>query len=150
MNVRKNIYNTVLNRLTELDIYKWIDLYKGQINSKDSYPTGFPCAFISIRSIPYEDMTLGVKEGNLTLDVYLFFNKGGDTFYGAEDKDNSLNILDWVDDTINKIECTQSELFTELSQTDEEDLTERYKQPAYKITFNATIYKKMTNNYVPN
>ncbi len=151
MSVRKEIHNLISAKLETLDLYHWIDMYKGQMNNKESYPTGFPCAFVSIGSIKYEDMTLGIKEGNLILDIYIFFEKGGDTFNSAADKENSLTILDTVDETIEELENFKGGLFTELSQNGEEDLTERYKRPAFKISFEATIYKRMKNNdYVLN
>ncbi|MDB0601085.1 hypothetical protein PL373_07985 [Tenacibaculum maritimum] len=152
MSVRKEIYNTVAAKLATLNKFDWIDLYKGQLNNKnDSYPTGFPVAFISIGRIAYEDMTMNVQEGRVTIDLYLFFNKGGDTFIDATDKDTSLKILDTLDTTVNAIQWIATDCFTDISQTGEEDLTERYQRPAYKLSFSTIVYNRLKYpNYVSN
>lgn len=152
MSVRKEIYNKVSAELKTLDFMQWIDLFKGQMTNKnDSYPTGFPSAFISIGRINYEDMTMGIKEGKLILDIYVFFNKGGDTFVDAEDKDTSLEILDQTDTIVETLEGLQGDFFTEINQSGEEDLTERYQRPAYKLSFDTLIYKRINKpDYVLN
>ena len=152
MSVRKEIYNTISAKLKELKIFDWIDLYKGQLTNKnDSYPTGFPAAFISIGRIKWDDMTMGIKEGNGLIKIYLFFNKGGDTFVDAKDKDDSLLILDTQDNVIEELEGIENNCFTPLSQTDEEDVTEGYQRPAYIITFETIAYKRIKKpNYVLN
>lgn len=152
MSVRIEIYNKVSAKLKELDFMEWIDLFKGQMTNKnDSYPTGFPCSFVSIGRINYEDMTMGIKEGRLILDIYVFFNKGGDTFIGAEDKDTSLEILNQIDSVIETIEGLLGEFFTEINQSGEEDLTQSYQRPAYKLSFDTLIYKRIKKpDYVLN
>ncbi|MFL0104964.1 hypothetical protein [Tenacibaculum maritimum] len=152
MSVRKELYNAVASKLSELKIFDWIDLYKGQLsNPNDNYPTGFPAAFISIGRINYEDMTMNVQEGEGVLELYIFFNKGGDTFEGAEDKETSLKILDTLDTVVNTVQWLQSEYFQELTQIGEEDLTQRYNRPAYKLSFSLLVYNRLKQpNYVLN
>ncbi len=143
MSVRKELYNALASKLEQVGI-KTVDLYKGQLSgANEDYPTNFPAGYISISNIKWEDMTMGAKEGNAFVKIYLFFNKGGDTFIGAADKEETLKILDTQEDVIEEIEGIEGNLFTPLSQTDEDDQTERYKRPTYIITFETLAYKRI-------
>jgi len=150
--VRKELYNAITDKLKELNLYEWIDLDKAQVDrQKENYPFYFPAAFIRIRNIQYEDMTLDMQEAEATIDVLVFFDRYGDTFDGAVDRTESLNILDNLDVTIQKLQWEEVESFGIMTNTNDEDLTERYKRPAYKLTFKTIIYKCLnTDNYVFN
>lgn len=153
MALRKDIYNAVSSKLDQLKRFEWIDLYKAQLDNKnENYPTGFPCALISISRIQFEDMTLNAQEGRVQVDVYLFFNKGGDTFVGAADKASSLEILDTLDEVVCIVQWLDGDCFTPLTQIADEDLTERYQRPAYRLTFSTLTYNRLTHpNYaIPN
>lgn len=151
MSTRKEVYNKISNKLSELNYFEWIDLFKGQITSKEDYPTGFPCVFISIGTIQYENMTSAMREGKNQIEIYLFFEKGGDTFFTADDKNKSLEILDIVTSVSDNLAFLEGDCFTQLELTGEEDLTERYQRPAYKLSFTTLIYNiNTTIGYVPN
>lgn len=145
MSIRKIIHDsiaTVLNSHTE-----WADVWKAQVGAKDTkekqYPFNFPAGFVSIRNIQWEDMTLDVKEGNVLIDVYLFFNKFGDTFEGATDKDTSFEDIDVVETIADELHWIEESPFKELTQVNEEDMTERYERPAFKLTFKTIVYKQV-------
>lgn len=151
MNARKELYEAVSERLTTLNLFKWIDLYKGQLNSNEDNPTGFPCAFVSVGTVAYQNMTVGNREGTNTIEVFLFFEKGGDTFYSAVDKANTLAILDNLSLVSDHLEHLEGDCFTALELTQETDLTERYQRPAYKLSFSTLIYNHNKNHgYVSN
>lgn len=151
MNARKEVYNKTSTKLHELEFFAWIDLYKGQLNSNQDHPTGFPCAFISVGNIEYQNMTNGIREGKTLVEIYLFFEKGGDTFFTAKDKETSLSILDIVSSVADNLEHLEGECFTSFELTNESDLTERYQRPAYKISYTTLIYNLNTTfGYVPN
>ena len=153
MSLRKDLYLAVSNQLDQLKRFDWIDLYKAQLDNKNEhYPTGFPCAFISISRIQYEDMTMNAQEGRVQIDVWLFFNKGGDTFMDAADKNDSLEILDITDEVVVAIQWLQGECFTPMQQTGDEDLTEQFKRPAFKLSFTTETYTKLTHPFyvIPN
>ena len=76
MSLRKEIHDLISGRLTAQAAYQLVDMWKAQITpTKSKLVEGFPAAFVSIGAINWQDMTLGVKEGAVTIDVYLFFNK---------------------------------------------------------------------------
>lgn len=147
MNVRKEAYLTLVKKLEELNSYKTIDLWKSQVNNpKESNPIVYPAAFVSIEAINWNDGTLNIKEGELTLNIYLFYNRGSDTFSTATDLHSSLKILDDVQETINGLQWIYKEnCFTELTLTREQDVTERFKRPAFVLTFNANCFQTLKN-----
>ena len=153
MPLRKDLYIAVSEKLDSLKRFEWIDLYKGQLDNKDeAYPTGFPCAFVSVSRIQFEDMTLNAQEGRVQVDVWLFFNKGGDTFVDAADKAESLDIIDTTDEVVAAIQWLDGDCFTPMQQIADEDLTERFKRPAYKLSFSTLTYTKLTHPHyvIPN
>ena len=153
MSIRKSIHDNITNRIKALNEYDWIDIWKAQLDrGSNSYPHGFPCAFVSINTINYEDITRNVKEGRVIIDVYLFFNTHGDTFEGASDKAETFAIIDIVERTGEAIHwIEEGETIREITQISEDDLTTRYNRPAYKLSFETIIYQKLNlDNYVYN
>lgn len=140
MNARKEVYNKTSSKLAELEHFIWIDLYKGQLNSNEDPPTGFPCAFVSVGNIEYQNMNHGMREGKSLVEVFVFFEKGGDTFVGAHDKENSLSILDIITNVSDHLEFLEGECFTPFELEAEADLSEQYKRPAYKLSFTTLVY----------
>ena len=144
MSLRKEIHDLISARLTAQAVYEVVDMWKAQITpTKDNLVQGYPAAFISIGAINWQDMTLGVKECAVTIDVYLFFNKYGDTFDGATDREDSFAIIDTVEASAEAIHWLTDNDIMEITQTGETDLTERYGRPAFKLTFTTTAYKQI-------
>lgn len=153
MSIRKELYNKTVEKLDSLSMYQTIDLNKGQINNpQKNYPISYPAALISIDQINWQDMTFNTQEGNVILNVYLFFERFGDTFKGASDKENSLEILDQIHTTAQSLQWLYSEnYFTELNLISEEDLTQNFDRPAFKISFSTNCFQKLKiPNYVHN
>lgn len=153
--IRSKAYLTINEKLKELNTFKTSDLWKGQVTTSatiKSNPVVYPASFVSIGAIQWEDMTMNIQEGKLKIMLYLFFNKYGDTFDGASDQLDSLEILDTLNDVVEKTQWLSAENhFTELTQTNEQDVTERYGRPAYILTFEADCYNKLKlPNYVYN
>lgn len=152
MSVRKAIHDQIAQRLTAQNVYECVDMWKAQIKpNENKFVAGFPCAFVSVKNIVWDDLTFGFKEGTTTIEVFIFFNLYGDTFETATDKDASMAIIDVVEDAAETIHWLVGQPFSEITQTNEEDLTERYGRPAYKITFNTLVYKQINPTpHVPN
>lgn len=145
MSIRKLIHDpmaTIVEQQTQ-----WTDVWKAQVGANDikekQYPFNFPAGFISIGRIQWEDMTLNVQEGNVLIDVYLFFNKFGDTFEGATDKEDSFADIDVVETIADELQWLEGSPFKELTLVIEEDLAERYNRPGWKLTFKTIVYKQV-------
>jgi len=147
MSIRKIIYESICTKLKASNQYtfEWLDLWKAQVgtNKEKQYPFNFLAGFISINRINWQDMVGDVKEGTTTIEVYLFFDKYGDTFDGADDQTTSLEILDTVDQVAEDLHWLETDPFKELTQISEEDLTTAYDRPAYRLTFETIIYKQV-------
>lgn len=139
MDVRKEIFEKITTALDALGVYEWVDLNKGQLdNPKEHYPFGFPTAFVGI-SLRALDMNRDYKEGTAIIEVTLAFDKYGDTFVGAEDREASLQILDQVASTSKALHWLEGDNFGETTQTSETDLTQRYKRPVYRLNFETVV-----------
>lgn len=146
MSLRKIIHDAIATKINATAV-QWVDVWKAQVGSKDAkelqYPFPFPASFISIKRITWEDMTGDAKEGTVEIDVYLFFEKFGDTFEGATDKDDSFADIDLVETIADDLHWIEDSPFKELTQTAEEDLTDRYERPAHKLSFQTIVYKQV-------
>ena len=144
MSVRKKIHDPIAAQLTNMETFTMVDMWKAQLTpSKNSFKAGFPAAFISIGNIAWEDGINNAKEGSVTVNVYLFFDKYGDTFEGAIDKEESFSIMETMETAGEKIHWLEGEAFAEITQTAEVDLTERYGRPAYMLSFSTLVYKQI-------
>lgn len=144
MSVRKALHDPIADQLTKMGKFTMVDMWKAQITpSRNTFAPGFPAAFVSIGSIKWEDGNNNAKEGQTTINVYLFFDKYGDTFETAVDKEESFQIMETLETAAEKIHWLEGKVFTEMTQTDEADLTERYGRPAYMISFSTLVYKRI-------
>lgn len=144
MSTRKEIYLKLSQVLSEMEVYTHIDLYKAQLdNPNDSVPFCMPAAFISINSIDYESMPFATKEQKAQIDILLFFDVGGDTFNGAADQQNTLDLMDIVERTKIVLDCLQWSHFSPLELITDQDLTQRYQRPAYKISFTTVLFNRL-------
>lgn len=148
MSIRKIIHDAITTELNKpaYDL-KWVDMWKGQFGAKDNkekqYPYNFPAAFVSVKNIAWLDEVNDAKTGEVSIDVWLIFKKFGDTFEGASDRDDSLAIIDTIEAVADGLHWIEDSPFKELTQTLEEDLTERYDQPVFKLTFSTLVYKQV-------
>lgn len=142
MSIRKIIHNAIETKLKTFNP-KWIDVWKAQVGKKESYPFNFPAFFISTKRIAWGDMTLDVKEGNVQIEIWLFFNKYADTFEGAEDQNSSFDDIETVENITDALQWTEGEPFSEMTLIVEEDLSGAYERPAFKLTFETIVYKKI-------
>ncbi|MEM8506226.1 MAG: hypothetical protein AAF717_00290 [Bacteroidota bacterium] len=146
MGVRKDIHLKVTATIQATNTQQWVDMWKNQINrQREAYPFNFPASFVSIRRIPWQDMQLNVKEGPMTLEVYVFFNKWRDTFEGAADQANSLDIIDVVETLANDLHFLEDDaIINDFTQVDEEDISIAYGRPGYRLVFTAHVRKQIT------
>ena len=148
MSIRKIIHDAVTTELNKPEYgLEWVDMFKGQFGAKDAkekqYPYNFPAGFVSVRNIAWVDEVNDNKTGTVTIDVWLVFNIFGDTFEGATDKDDSFTIIDTVENVADGLHWIEESPFKELTQISEEDLTEPYERPVFKLTFQTIVYKQV-------
>lgn len=154
MSVRKIVKNAFIARLQDTGYYHWIDLWRGQMNGQNKgYPASFPAAYIEISNVNYIDRTMNLTEGDCTVNIYLFFHIGTDTFAGAKDAPLYDAILDSITQTTDALQWMQEETFPDgFTLVSETDISERYNRPAFMLTFTAPIRSIINNehNYVYN
>ena len=148
MSIRKVIHDAVTTEMNK-PVYglKWVDMFKGQFGANDDkekqYPYNLPAGFVSVKNIVWEDEVNDAKTGTVTVDVWLVFNIFGDTFEGATDKNKSFEIIDTVEAVADGLHWIEDSPFKELTQRSEEDLTERYNRPVFKLSFETLVYKQV-------
>jgi len=151
MSIRKILHDAIATKLNqEENGIQWVDLWKGQVGNNDKkelqYPFPFPAGFISVKNTAWIDEVLDAKTGNVRIEVLIFFEKYGDTFEGATDKETSFEIIDTVDQVADQLHWIEDSPFKELTQIGDEDMTERYNRPAYKLIFETIVYKQVNQN----
>lgn len=144
--MKKELHNAIAANVDAQPFVKWTDMWKNQVTKlRNKYPFNYPAAFISIRNIPWQDMTFNVKQGTATIDIYVFFDLWQDTFEGASDKNDSMAILDQLETVANDLHWLENDfIISELTQIGEEDLTDRYERPAHRLTFACEVRKQIT------
>lgn len=148
MSIRKIIHDAITTELNKAEYgLQWVDMWKGQFGAKDAkekqYPYNFPAGFVSVRNIAWVDEVNDAKTGTVTIDVWLVFNKYGDTFEGASDKEDSFAIIDTVEGVADGLHWIEDSPFKELTQIGEQDLTERYDRPVFVLSFETLVYKQV-------
>ena len=144
MSVRKKIHDLIAAQLTSMETFTMVDMWKAQLTpSENSFEAGFPVAFISIGNITWGDGIYNAKEGSVTVNVYLFFDEYGDTFESATEEEESFSIMETMETAGEKIHWLEGEAFSEITQTAEVDLTERYGRAAYMLSFSTLVYKQI-------
>jgi len=147
MSVRIEIYETLSQKLADLNYFEIIDIYKGQFSDEEANRIShFPCTFVTINSIDYEETMFDLIEGTALIDVHVFFRQFSDTEVGSNEQEEALEILTIMDTVVDELQGTSGNFFSELSQVSEEDLSYIYLKPAFKVTFSTIIRKRIDNN----
>lgn len=126
MNWRKDIYTKICEALQPLkddEKLMYVDFNKGQFDEpQNSYPVARPAVLISIAESETEHMTRGWLEGTATISLYLILDNRHNSFVGAQDYTDSLEILDLIDDIVNHVVFTCGDTFDAISYDREERL----------------------------
>ncbi len=150
MTVRKTIYKTITDALSEISELEYIDLYRAQFeNPEVNYPDIFTAALIRIENIDYETMTNEMQEGTAEIDI-LFYCKDGyaDQHFGTADAENGLKEIELLDTIVDKLQFLHGEGFSPLEQTSEG--TEEIAQGrimSYRLSFSTMIHRKTKSDY---
>jgi hypothetical protein len=142
MTVKRTLYNEISAKLAEgMPNLEWIGLNKGQFaRLRESYPIPRPCALISITRIKWEDDAKRVQKGLATITVSLFVDAINDTYEGASDVDNALDLLDYSDDVYASLGGFKGDFFESLKRTGDNEGQHTGEISTWSTVFETTVY----------
>ena len=140
MSVKRTLYNEIAAKLAAgMPNLEWIGLNKGQFaRLRESYPIPRPCALISITRIKWEDDAKRVQKGTATVTVSLFLDAINDTYEGASDVDDALDLLDYSDDVYASLGGYEGDFFFRRTGDNEGQHTGEIS--TWSTVFETTVY----------
>ncbi|MEO7977760.1 hypothetical protein [Flavobacterium sp.] len=92
----KNLYLEHEKRVTDnISEIKHIDLWSEQVSfMADEHPFKAPAVFFGYRILSAEDLSEGIQELQIQVDVYLFYETFADTSKGSKKQQKALAFLD--------------------------------------------------------
>lgn len=94
----KTLFLAVTAHLQSLGIFKFIDMDKGQLDSKQLRPAvAFPCALVKCSFPSFDDFGNGIKNRNGSVRIRLAFDSTGgrtSTSVAKESREQSLGYID--------------------------------------------------------
>jgi hypothetical protein len=95
---------------------------------------------ISINRIKWEDDTKRVQKGTVTVSVSLFVDAINDTYEGASDVDDALDLLDYSDDVYASLGGFKGDFFESLKRTGDNEGQHTGEISTWSTTFETTVY----------
>lgn len=150
MKPRKEIFQNVSSALGDLIIHKqvrYIGLQKGQLNNlAQSRPVPLPCVLIGIAAIDYQLMPANRAEGQAIITLDIAFENYHEQFSGSHDNEQSLEMLDLLDEIVRLMSYVRGENFTDLHLARERHLP--YSIPGiqlHQLEFSCKTYHLLKN-----
>lgn len=150
MTPKKEIFLKIRDVLKDIVGIEYVDLHRNQFEAgKENYPQYLTACLVKITSIQWQTMVEQLQEGNASVEITLYTLDGfADQHAGTADNSDGLAEIELIDDIAEKIQFLHGNSFQPLQQVSEEDeQTELVGLIAYKLTFNALVYRKTAARY---
>lgn len=118
---RSIIYTAIKEQAQEkLQDLLYIDLQKGQFKKPESnYPIPLPALLVELKDARYTDILNLEQTGSLELSLYLYLDLVTDSFDGAKLEEETLQILDKMDEIYQIFHGLSTAGFSKLIRTRE-------------------------------
>ena len=138
---RSGIYKPLRDRAKEkLPCLKFVDLQKGQMaNPTQNYPIPLPALFVEIGDIRFSNLLEHQQKGDGIISFYLYLNLVSDSFKGAEQENQTIEILDRFDDLFEAFEGFSIPNLTPLVRSQEYKPQYGKQFIMFRIDFTTTI-----------
>ena len=139
--IRSKVYKQVRDRLLEkMPDLQYVDLQKGQFNNKpQNYPIPLPACLVEFRPVQWSKST-GGQLGDGIISFYLYIEHVTDSFNGAEQEEETINLLDKLDELYECMQGYSGENFNPLNR--KSDAIAGYSEGyvCYRTDFQATLF----------
>ena len=141
MKIRSAVYKQIRDRLlAEIPKLQYVDLQKGQFNNKQqNYPIPLPACLVEFRPVQWSQST-GGQLGDCIVSIYLYIDHVTDSFDGAEQEEETINLLDNLDDIYDCMQGYSGENFSPLNR--ETDVVVAYgeRYVCYRTDFQTILF----------
>ena len=141
MSVRKETYKAIRDRIVaEMPWIRSIDLQKGQMETlSKTYPLPLPCALIEIGAVTWDNYITLSQLGQATISIFVYFDHSGDSLKGSEMENESLKLMDQMDDVFQKISDLSGSAFKRLVRTGDQVVKYRPRMVVFRCDFSTTL-----------
>jgi hypothetical protein len=142
MGPHRALYEAIRDRLlTEVSWIKWTDLQKGQFKQiKENYPLPLPCVLVEIQPTKWEALQSNRQNGPTTVSLYLHLDHSADSLSGTEAEDESIELLDHMDEIFQKLTGISSNYFQRLTRIEDRIVGYGDRMVIYRIDFQTMLY----------
>ncbi|NDW10457.1 hypothetical protein [Dysgonomonas sp. 520] len=149
---RSKIYKPLRDQAIKgMPYLKFRDLQKKQMhNPRQNYPIPLPALFIEISDIRFSDLLEHHQKGEATIGIYLYMDIVTDSFDGAELENETIELLDHMDDVFQTFEGFCVPGMTPLVRQTEYKPQYGERYIIFRVDFSTTIdsHKMMSNQTV--
>lgn len=153
MNWRQEIYSNCVTKLKDLQTdgkLNYIDLDKGQLeNSSKTNPVSKPAALINIQSSgDITHLTRNfIESDNTIISIKLAFDNRHLSFSDSEAYQDSINMLEIIDNVINKLVFLNGDTFTDFHYVSDEKQDNEFNGiQTHIITFSTSLTDELNPN----
>ena len=141
MSVRRELYTTVRDRIrAEMPWVRWIDLQKGQMDiPAKTYPLPLPCALVDIKQVTWDSYTDLSQLGQTIIAIWLYLDHSGDSLKDTEMEEQSLELMDRMDDVYQKLGDLSGQSFKRLVRSSDQVVSYKPRMVVFRCDFSTTL-----------
>lgn len=147
---RSQIYKPLRDRaIIGMPYLQFRDLQKGQMSKhRENYPIPLPALFIEIGDIRFSNLLEHQQKGDGTISIYLYMDLVTDSFDTAELENETIELLDYMDDVFQTFEGFAIPGLTPLNRQTEYKPQYGTRFIAYRVDFATTIDSGKVNEKI--
>lgn len=150
---RSQIYKLLRDQaIIGMPYLKFRDLQKGQMhNPKQNYPIPLPALFVEIGDFRFSNLLEHKQKGDGIISVHLFLDLDTDSFDGAEQENETIELLDHMDDVFQTFEGFSITGLTPLVRVTESKPQYGKRFIFFRVDFTTTVddAKNIERTFIP-
>lgn len=145
---RSKIYKPLRDQaIVGMPYLQFRDLQKGQMNKpRENYPIPLPALFIEIGDVRFSNLLEHQQKGDVMISMYLYMDMVTDSFDTAELENETIELLDHMDDVFQTFEGFAVPGLTPLVRQTEYRPQYGTRFIMFRIDFTTTLDSGKVNN----
>jgi len=141
MKIRSEVYKQIRDRLLEkMSELQYVDLQKGQFTSKpQNYPIPLPACLVEFKPVQWSEAT-GGQLGDSAISLYLYIDHVTDSFDGAEQEEETIQLLDNLDQLYECMQGYSGKNFSPLNRISDAVAGYGERYVCYRTNFQTTLF----------
>ena len=141
MKIRSEVYKELRDRLLEkMPDLQYVDLQKGQFDNKQkNYPIPLPACLVEFKQVQWSEST-GGQLGDCTISIRLYIDHVTDSFNGAEQEEETIKLLDNLDNIYENMQGYSGENFNPLNRISDTIVGYGERYVCYQTDFQTTLF----------